>query len=765
MKKNTILLGALFVSGIAFSQVGINTDSPKATLDVVSSPSDITKTDGFIAPRLKGSELKVKDALYSANQTGAIVYVTEALTSSATSPKTINVTMVGYFYFDGAVWQKIGNGATNTTEPWNIQTTTNPATGNTQDIYQTGSVAVGKNAAQSGVILDVNGAVRGGTAHTGTVGSNSVAFGEGNTASGMTSAAMGSNSTASGDNAVAVGSQNEASGYGSVAMGFNSVASEQGAIAMGQVAVANNMGAVSIGDHTTASGWSATAMGANTTASGDYSTAMGSQTKALSQFETAIGVKNAAVPNALFTVGNGSNAGSNAVTVTSNSNIAKMGVGTSTTAPTEILDVNGTARVRNLPANGAANAIYTQSNGAASATQNQTFTATKTVVADANGVLGYITTLPAAPTEPWYNQATSTQATGNTQNIYQAGKVSIGKNASGGILSVYDPSAAVNTTPLYIGYVSQADNTKNSYLAAIGNLGTGSYSTLSISGDQALVFSVDGDPTTYTRNALELIPHTAGGGASPFGFKITEQGMFSFNAQYPTETLDLALGTARIRNLPLNGAANAIYTTPAGAASVPASTDINGLGKTQTFTASRTVVADANGVLGYVAGLPSAMPLIIAGADGADAVTTPKTIQQKNSVGNATVSTLLTTKTFTLAKKSLVSISYNVTVTDIYAFDGSILRDGSAKKLGAFLNLDGIGISANGATYTNSTNAMFLDGIFYLQNTKAIVMNAGSHTIELYGEVFAGATDSVGVKATFGAGALDQLDITAMALQ
>ncbi|MCW3162763.1 hypothetical protein [Chryseobacterium oryctis] len=110
MKKKIILLGAIFSSGIVFSQVGINTPTPKATLDVVSFPTDATKVDGFIAPRLKGSELKAKDALYLAAQTGTIVYVTEALASGSTTTKTVNVTSVGYFYFDGSVWQKISQG-------------------------------------------------------------------------------------------------------------------------------------------------------------------------------------------------------------------------------------------------------------------------------------------------------------------------------------------------------------------------------------------------------------------------------------------------------------------------------------------------------------------------------------------------------------------------------------------------------------------------------------------------------------------------------
>lgn len=64
----------------------------------------------------------------------------------------------------------------------------------------------------------------------------------------------------------------------------------------------------------------------------------------------------------------------------------KMGVNTS--APTETLHVNGTVRISSLPASGSGT-IY---NGAAS--QSTTFNATKTVVADANGVLGTVNSTP-----------------------------------------------------------------------------------------------------------------------------------------------------------------------------------------------------------------------------------------------------------------------------------------------------------------------------------------------------------------------------------
>lgn len=74
MKRQIIFLGALMTGSIVLAQtnegrVGINTPEPKATLDVVASPDVSSRIDGFIAPRLKGNELKAKDALYTTDQT------------------------------------------------------------------------------------------------------------------------------------------------------------------------------------------------------------------------------------------------------------------------------------------------------------------------------------------------------------------------------------------------------------------------------------------------------------------------------------------------------------------------------------------------------------------------------------------------------------------------------------------------------------------------------------------------------------------------
>ncbi|WP_449398764.1 hypothetical protein [Chryseobacterium wanjuense] len=103
-------LPMLFVATVYFNllnaQIGINTDAPQATLDVVGKTSSPSSFDGIIPPRITGDQLRTKT--YTSAQTGAIVYVTAA--DSAPSGQTVNVKNVGYYFFDGTVWKGLNVG-------------------------------------------------------------------------------------------------------------------------------------------------------------------------------------------------------------------------------------------------------------------------------------------------------------------------------------------------------------------------------------------------------------------------------------------------------------------------------------------------------------------------------------------------------------------------------------------------------------------------------------------------------------------------------
>lgn len=413
MKKNLILLGALMLSPLVYSQVGINNESPKATLDVTAKTTDGTKPEGIIAPRLTGDQIKAGDAQYDTAQIGTIVYATAAVSGTA-SGKTINITSPGYYYFDNTlVWIKFGSGASDT-EPFQVEGTITKATTNTQNIYQNGNLGIGNFAIAYPIAkLDVRGAVRGGVQNLGIVGDNSATFGSHNTASGASSVALGDNNKANGDNSIAMGGGATASGFTSAAIGNGSVASGANSIALG------------IG--TIASASSSTAMGRNTVASGFQSTAMGHGTIASSVNETAMGAFNAITTgnissdvstDALLQLGNGTQVSkNNALTILKNAHTAIGVTGPGATAkPTELLDLGGDAtagngglKIRNINTSAYAGNVATDN----------------LVVADATGVLKTIAPSALAP-EPWNISGTTSQATANNQNIYQLGKIGIG---------------------------------------------------------------------------------------------------------------------------------------------------------------------------------------------------------------------------------------------------------------------------------------------------------------------------------------------------
>lgn len=100
-----IVLAYLSVNSLSIAQVGINTPLPKSTLDVTSF-NEVNIADGIQAPRLTLLQLTAKgNSLYGANQKCTIIYITDISGGNKTGQR-VNITKVGYYYFDGNVWQQ-----------------------------------------------------------------------------------------------------------------------------------------------------------------------------------------------------------------------------------------------------------------------------------------------------------------------------------------------------------------------------------------------------------------------------------------------------------------------------------------------------------------------------------------------------------------------------------------------------------------------------------------------------------------------------------
>ncbi|WP_415328198.1 hypothetical protein [Chryseobacterium sp. MMS23-Vi53] len=108
MRTTLKVVVASVLSNFAFSQIGINTAYPIASLDVAAKKNDGTTAEGILPPRLTGDQLKAGDGTYTNMHAGTIVYATSGVGSI--TAKTTNVTSAGLYYFDGVMWQKMMNG-------------------------------------------------------------------------------------------------------------------------------------------------------------------------------------------------------------------------------------------------------------------------------------------------------------------------------------------------------------------------------------------------------------------------------------------------------------------------------------------------------------------------------------------------------------------------------------------------------------------------------------------------------------------------------
>ena len=272
-------------------------------------------------------------------------------------------------------------------------------------------------------------------------------------------------------------------------------------------------------------------------------------------------------------------------------------VGINTTNPTETIDVMGKVRIQEL---------YTD--GTKTGTNNANFTATNVVTVDNNGVLGKkplsSIIMPTIPTEPWQVVGSTTQATSNSQDIYQSGKVGIGsfgleKNLTHklevegntelrGKLYITDNGNTSNNDSYIYSIIQRTEGQqllfeKNIYVKALNAAQTGVMASLTNTGKIYL-----GKNLTKEKNVASSTNnnfYSKGANILLDG----ENGTVGIGKNSAEYSLDVN-GYTRISNLPTSGGNVEYYTTKDN--SIVKET------KDKKYTPAKMVVVDDDGVLG-----------------------------------------------------------------------------------------------------------------------------------------------------------------------
>lgn len=138
------LLCILSNTSLLIAQVGVNTTTPAATLDVVAKNLSTTSVDGIIAPRI--DRLKAFNMLGIPN--GTLIYIND-ITTGLASGQTVNVNSTGYYYFEGTVWQKLNTGIV---APVNIYNSDGALNGNRNVNLASNSISWNSNATTTNAI-------------------------------------------------------------------------------------------------------------------------------------------------------------------------------------------------------------------------------------------------------------------------------------------------------------------------------------------------------------------------------------------------------------------------------------------------------------------------------------------------------------------------------------------------------------------------------------------------------------------------------------
>lgn len=310
------IVGLNLIINAQTGRVGINTVDPKSTFDLngqrdtggVLLVSDIT---GVQAPRVTRGELTAKgDLLYGGDQKGTIIYISD-ITNGDSLSQRINMTTMGYYYFDGALWQRfvdtktavgpsgferrpdatssnfywrlIGASASNygSAGRYGLDATWNPS--NLNEIF-TATTTYNDLLAANGLTV----------ADLGAIGKSSFTAGTMNSASGVGSTSLGAGNNSSGLGAFTSGVNSSATNTGATAMGLNNKAAGMYSLAVGSSNISSGTASVTLGLGNTVAGASGVSVGLYNNLSGDRTYALGETNTSTigSALSSALGTNN-----------------------------------------------------------------------------------------------------------------------------------------------------------------------------------------------------------------------------------------------------------------------------------------------------------------------------------------------------------------------------------------------------------------------------------------------------------------------------------------
>ena len=252
--KNGIATLFFLFSVAGMAQVGIGTPAPAATLDITAANLTAASVDGLLVPRIS----RARAQTMAGTPTSTLVYIDNVATGSLLGT-TVNVTSVGFYFFNGTVWERLASGANNA---WNI----------------TGNAGLSGTTNFLGTTDPVDLAFRRNNSAAGKIGATSTGFGVNALTAGAatTSTAFGTDAArlTTGNANTSVGYQalyTQAGAANATAMGYQTLLANTAAesSAFGSQAMMGNIG----GTGNTAMGFQALLSNAN----GSQNTAVGNQ--------------------------------------------------------------------------------------------------------------------------------------------------------------------------------------------------------------------------------------------------------------------------------------------------------------------------------------------------------------------------------------------------------------------------------------------------------------------------------------------------------